>query len=299
LNPAHVHAGLAFIFASGGTQAGENGGSSELRDNASSKRAPGVLSLFTGAAGLDLGLEAAGFATRLCVETDLDALRTLSINRPGWKIAEPNDATKFALDPRPALRSAGIRSSDIVLLAGGPPCQPFSKASYWTRHGAKRMRDPRASSTIRAYVRVVGRLRPKVLLFENVGGFAFRGRDEGFTSLLRGLRRINRLYGTKYQPQLIRVNAADYGVPQMRERVFVVAHHRGRILRMPSPTHGPAAREPYLTAWDAIGDSDGHASDLAVQGRWAALLPTIPEGKNYLWHTPGKGGRPLFGWRTK
>jgi DNA (cytosine-5)-methyltransferase 1 len=87
----------------------------------------------------------------------------------------------------------------------------------------------------------------------------------------------------------------------MRERVFVVAHRLGRTLTLPQPTHGPKSsrKRPYLTAWDAIGDLDGDIPELAMQGRWAGLLPSIPEGSNYLWHTPGKGGKPLFGWRTK
>src|SRR5206468_6143085 len=57
----------------------------------------------------------------------------------------------------------------------------------------------------------------------------------------------------------------------------------------------------YLTAWDAIGDfsQDSNDPDLAISGKWADLLPTIPEGKNYLWHTPRGGGEPLFGWRTR
>jgi DNA (cytosine-5)-methyltransferase 1 len=261
----------------------------------------GVLSLFTGAGGLDLGLEAAGFSTLLCVENDPDALASLAANRPEWTIAQPNDAIKFAKDPISAMRAVGLRRSSIALLAGGPPCQPFSKASYWTTHGPGRMDDPRASSTIRAYLGIVAKVRPEVLLFENVAAFAFRQRDEGFASLVRGLRRINRTHGTRYEPQLIKVNAADFGVPQLRERVFVVAHHRGRTLEMPKPTHGPdsGVGQPYRTAWDAIGDLDKDDPALAVQGRWAGLLPSIPEGKNYLWHTPGKGGESIFGWRTK
>jgi len=261
----------------------------------------GVLSLFTGAGGLDLGLEAAGFSTRLCIENDPDALETLAINRPRWKIASPCDAVDFAADPLSAMRGVGVAPADIVLLAGGPPCQPFSKASYWTQHGPARMRDRRASSTIRAYLKIVAAVRPTVLLFENVAAFAFRNRDEGFASLVRGLRRINRDCGTSYEPQLLKINAAHYGVPQMRERVFILAHHRGAKLEFPPPTHGPtsADQKPYTTAWDAIGDLDVDIPELALQGRWAGLLPSIPEGTNYLWHTPGQGGQPLFGWRTK
>lgn len=262
---------------------------------------PGVLSLFTGAGGLDLGLEAAGFSTRLCVENDPDALETLAINRQRWKIATPCDAVDFAADPLCAISRLGIGRGDIFLLAGGPPCQPFSKASYWTQYGPARMRDPRASTSIRAYLQIVAAVRPPVLLFENVAAFAFHNRDEGFASLVRGLRRINRDYGTSYEPQLLKINAADYGVPQLRERVFILAHYRGSMLKLPPATHGPTSpdQKPYTTAWDAIGDLDGDIPELALQGRWAELLPSIPEGSNYLWHTAGKGGQPLFGWRTK
>jgi DNA (cytosine-5)-methyltransferase 1 len=262
---------------------------------------PGVLSLFTGAGGLDLGLEAAGFSTLICVEKDPDALATLALNRPTWPISERKDAIEFARDVLAELRQAGIRRSDIALLAGGPPCQPFSKASYWTSRGPARMNDPRASSTIGAYLRIVAAVRPRVLLFENVAGFAFQGRDEGFAALVRGLQRINRARGTRYEPQLLKINAADYGVPQLRERIFVVASRNGQTLDMPAPTHGPASSkpQPYLTTWDAIGHLDSDAAELALQGRWAGLLPSIPEGANYLWHTAKGGGHPLFGWRTK
>jgi len=191
------------------------------------RRSLKVLSVFTGAGGLDLGLEAAGFVTKLCVENDPDALATLFLNRPSWKIAEPNDAIQFARDPLAALRRAGIKRSEIALLAGGPPCQPFSKAGYWTPQGPRRMRDPRAYRTIRAYLRIVGAILPKVLLFENVPGFAYGGRAQGYEALVRGLHRINRRHGTKYDPRLIKINAAAYGVPQLRERVFVIAHNRG------------------------------------------------------------------------
>jgi DNA (cytosine-5)-methyltransferase 1 len=265
------------------------------------KSRPSVLSVFTGAGGLDLGLEAAGFRTLLCVENDPDALATIAANRPGWLIAKDSDAIQFSNNAIGNLRAAKINPAQIDLLAGGPPCQPYSKASFWTAHGPRRMRDPRASTTIRAYLRIVDQVLPKILLFENVPAFAFRKRNEGLATLLRGLRRINRLQGVEYKPQLIKINAADYGIPQMRERVFIVAHIEGRTMNMPPPTHGPKSLtgKEYLTAWDALGSRKMKSPDLCPQGRWASLLPSIPEGKNYLWHTPGQGGQPLFGWRTK
>ncbi|MGH8069990.1 MAG: DNA cytosine methyltransferase, partial [Candidatus Entotheonellia bacterium] len=87
-----------------------------------------------------------------------------------------------------------------------------------------------------------------------------------------------------------------------RERVFILASIDGQTLKAPLPTHGEGnGLEPYHTAWDAIGDLDKEdwPLELEVTGKWAALLRSIPEGKNYLWHTPRGGGEPLFGWRTR
>ncbi len=260
------------------------------------------LSLFTGAGGLDLGLELAGFETALCVEMDQDSRETLKINRPGWRLSDPGDIHE--LEPEDVLRQASLKPRQTMLLAGGPPCQPFSKSAYWASGHGRRLRDPRARA-LRAYIRVVEAALPRVFLLENVKGLAYAGKDEGVKLLRREIGAINRRHGTNYKLQVIHVNAVDYGVPQFRERVFLLASIDGGALKLPPPTHGPGGGlEPYLTAWDAIGDldQDTWASELDLTGRWAALLPSIPEGQNYLWHTPrneSNGGKPLFGWRTR
>src|SRR5262249_4236381 len=95
---------------------------------------------------------------------------------------------------------------------------------------------------------------------------------------------------------------------QHRERVFIVASRDGKHFRFPKATHGEpddlllaAGLEPFRTAWDALGDLPERLNDpaLHMSGKWAALLPSIPEGENYLWHTARGGGMPLFGWRTR
>lgn len=267
-----------------------------------SSRKRTVLSLFTGAGGLDLGLEASGFEPVLCVEVDEDSRATLKKNRPGWRLADPGDI--HALEPDEILRQAGIKPRELRLLAGGPPCQPFSKSAYWANGNGSRMQDPRAR-TLRAYVQVVEAALPEVLLLENVKGLAYKGKDEGIKLLRRELAAINRRHGTGYALQELHVNTAAYGVPQMRERLFLIATVDGRSLELPSPTHGEGdGREPFRTAWDAIGNLDCETwpPELDPSGQWAALLPSIPEGQNYLWHTPRseeKGSEPLFGWRTR
>lgn len=102
------------------------------------------------------------------------------------------------------------------------------------------------------------------------------------------------------------LQAANYGVPQLRERFILVAS-RDRRFTFPEPTHFPAKHgrgllraEPYRTAWDALGDLPSDPEDdLAPRGRWADLLPSIPEGHNYLFHTDRGAGLPLFGWRRR
>ncbi len=147
---------------------------------------------------------------------------------------------------------------------------------------------------------VVEELQPRVLLIENVRGIDFRRKNEGVTALASELVGINRRTGTSYYPEVHILNAADYGVPQFRERVLLIAERSGKKFIPPTATHGPGAEQPHATAWDAIGDLvHGHTEDLRVRGKWAELLPSIPEGANYLWHTPSGGGRSIFGWRTR
>jgi DNA (cytosine-5)-methyltransferase 1 len=263
---------------------------------------PTVLSLFTGAGGLDLGLEEAGFEPVLCVEMDTDARSTLKHNRPHWRLAEPGDVHK--LHPSEIIRQAGLRPGQLQLLAAGPPCQPFSKSAYWAKASGRGLQDPRAS-TLAAFLRVVETVRPQVLLLENVKGLTYKGKNEGVKLVREGLLAINRRYGTRYALQEVHLNTAAYGVPQIRERVFLIAAVDGRSLSVPPPTHGETdGLDRYRTAWDGIGhlDSDTWPPELNPTGRWAALLPSIPEGRNYLWHTPRNeesGSEPLFGWRTR
>lgn len=271
-------------------------------------RKPRVISLFTGAGGLDLGLEAAGFATAAAVEMDPDAVATLRRNRP-WPVL---DRDLHAVSSQELLAAAQVREGEAELLAGGPPCQPFSKSGYWATGDSRRLGDPRAT-TLEAYLRVLRDLKPRAFLLENVSGLAFKGKSEGLQLLERSIERINREAGTSYSFNFAILNACRYGVPQERERAFVVGHREGLAFRFPAPTHllpssgdpetpAPQATplEPWLTAWDAIGDLvEDDDPSLRMTGKWADLLPSIPEGQNYLHHTARGDGLSLFGWRRR
>ncbi len=253
---------------------------------------------------MDFGFEAAGFETRAALEFERNCCKALRLNRPSWQVIE-DDINKVS--SQEILDRAGLQAGEADVLFGGPPCQPFSKAGYWVQGDTKRLDDPR-SDTLTGYLRVLRDTRPRSFLLENVGGLAYADKDEGLRYLLDGVKAINRDTGTRYDVHWKVLNCAEYGAPQVRERAFLVGSKDGRPFRFPEPTHVQATaddlfatKDPYRTAWDAIGDLPEPNDDqgLSVGGRWGDLLPSIPEGENYLWHTAKKGGVPLFGWRTK
>lgn len=249
-----------------------------------------VLSAYTGLGGLDLGLEHAGFATVACLEVDPAALTALRRNRPAWRLLAPGDVAQAGRHLRPA--DLGLAQGDLAILAGGPPCQPFSKAAQWHPSSRAGMSDPRSHS-LHGVLDLVDHFLPDVLLLENVAGF-LHGPSSAHSLLEQGLAVVNRRHGTAYELLHRVLDAVDYGVPQRRQRAIAVAVRSGRTLQWPAATstHSP------VRCWDAIGGLP--EADLpSPTGQWAGLLPSIPEGKNYQWHTDRGGGEPLFGYRTR
>ena len=187
-----------------------------------------VLSLFSGAGGLDLGLEAAGFDVVGCVERDPACRATLAVNTP-WSLARQGDVE--LLEPAALLDELGLAQEDITLLAGGPPCQPFSKSGQWVTGTAPGMSDPRAR-TLRCFFEILEWALPRVMLLESVKGLvatAHRESEEHALGLLhKSFAAINRRQGTAYEPTIVHLDAADFGIPQHRERVFVIAERDGR-----------------------------------------------------------------------
>lgn len=256
-----------------------------------------VISLYTGAGGLDYGFESAGFRTAVCLELDSRCCETLRHNRR-WPIIERDIAKVSTAE---ILRAARLRPRQAAALIGGPPCQPFSKSGFWVTGEAKRLNDPRAS-TIDEYMRVLEEAQPRAFLLENVEGLGFRGKDEGLQLVSERLNVINERLGTRYEANVATLNAADFGVPQQRRRLFIVGSRDGKPFTFPSPTHGSAPDQlhPYVTSWDALHDlQEPLDENVNTQGKWARLLPTIPEGQNYLFHTDRGEGEPIFGWRRR
>lgn len=256
---------------------------------------------------MDYGFEACGFQTKLAIEADRNCCETLRLNKPKCQVIESpielvsnSDIAEFC--------SGDLKEVD--LLAGGPPCQPFSKSGYWSKGDTKRLADPRAK-TLEHFMRLVEITKPKVFILENVAGMSYSGKDEGIKYLLESIEQINRKTGMKYVPCCKILKMVEFGVPQLRERFFLVAEREGREFEFPIETHlhpNDIDKQKTLfgkkqnpkTAWEAIGHLDQPVNEqLVVGGKWGDLLPSIPEGENYLWHTDRKGGKPIFGWRTR
>ena len=251
---------------------------------------PTVLSLFSGAGGMDIGLEYAGFRNVGSIEIEEIPRRTLRANRPEWPLLGSGDVVDLAGHLQPA--DLDLELGELDLIAGGPPCQPFSTAAQWADNGRRGMLDERAQ-TVTATLKLIENFLPKVILMENVLGFV-RGAGAALDYFKRELRAISRRQGVRYSVSWDLVNAADYGVPQNRRRVIIVVTRDELVWGLPPRTHEDSPR----TAWDAIHDLK--ESDLPEpRGKWASLLPSIPEGSNYQWLTSKGGGAEMFGYRTK
>jgi len=200
-----------------------------------------VISLFSGAGGLDLGLEATGiFETRCCLEVDSHSCITLRHNRREGRRSGTHDFLRNAVvlqrdawqvEGEALLRAARLRKGQVALLTGGPPCQSFSV--FGRRRG---MDDPRGNLMWR-FVSYVKALEPECFWLENVPGLLTVDGGETFKQVLQALEAIQ-----PYKVKFYVVEAADYGVPQYRKRVFIIGSRSGIELPSNLPellaTHG-------------------------------------------------------------
>ncbi len=198
--------------------------------------------LFAGAGGFGLGFQLSGRFAPICsVEKDLWAVETLQANNQHTIIHA--DITKIST--KASIKSLCEETPDVII--GGPPCQGFSMA------GKGDPSDPR-NTLFRYFVKWVKALKPKVFVMENVAGLLVRKNADG-----ENVIDIIKAAFTKagYTCEVWTLNAADYGVPQMRQRVVIVGSRKGDKISPPAPTHSMKVESglpPYITAWEALGD---------------------------------------------
>jgi DNA (cytosine-5)-methyltransferase 1 len=292
------------------------------------------IELFSGAGGLALGLEMAGFEHVALVERDRDACQTLRFNRPQWQVIQ-NDVRHLSF----------AELGPVEFVAGGPPCQPFSIGGKARGYDDTRDMFPQA-------VRAVRELRPKAFMFENVRGL-LREAFQNYVEYIRlqltypdfpisqnvswdtNLQRLQRHHSSRrritdltYQVSIHLANAADYGVPQKRHRVFFIGFRSDLDVNWSFPSVTASSdellRSKYVTGeyWKQHDLPRPSAVPPALrarvarlttpelfstQGRWNTVrdaltgLPHPKEGRNHLNHTfqpgakayPGHTGSPL------
>lgn len=253
---------------------------------------PTFLSLFSGIGGLDLGLESAGFHLVGSVENDEVARRSLKANRGDeWYQIPPHDICELARTLEPS--DLDLEVGELDLIAGAPPCQPFSKAAQWSRTSRAGLDDDRGT-LVGDVLELVTTFQPKLVLLENVAGFV-SGPTSALSFIQDSLDELNAATSHQYELACEILDANAFGVAQSRKRAIIVLSRIGKIA-----WPAPAPDELRPVAWDAIGRlDDPEAATLEVGGRYGSLLPSIPEGQNYQWHTDRGGGLPLFGYRTR
>jgi len=193
------------------------------------RHTPNSIELFAGAGGLALGLEMAGFSTRALIEIDEYCCETLRYNAPKYfpnALVFQRDIAKLSVAE--VLESTGLQADEIDLIAGGPPCQSFSISKI--PKGGRSLDDPRDSLFLH-FVRFVKEIRPKVFLMENVPGLMNKAKGEVFQRVLDAFSSLD------YRLNHDVLNSADYGVPQIRRRLFILGSRDGRLLRFPEHTH--------------------------------------------------------------
>lgn len=188
-----------------------------------------TLDAFAGAGGLSLGLQTAGLPVAVAAESSADALQTYRSHHPATDILE-GDIAKHDFKRY---------NGDIAIIAGGPPCQPWST-------GGKQLGHADGRDGLTHFVRIVEQVRPLAFLMENVPGLTAPGNLQYLVALIYDLTQLG------YQVDYRVLDAAAYGVPQRRRRLFVVGVVSGREFTWPEASTGPGSICPARTASEVI-----------------------------------------------
>jgi DNA (cytosine-5)-methyltransferase 1 len=251
-----------------------------------------VADLFAGAGGLSLGFAQEGFRITVAVEHDPDSAASYRdihdhLAGPAWP------AVKLCEED---ICKVGFReyAEQLDVVVGGPPCQPWSLGGLRRGHS-----DPRDG--IPQFARALYDASPRAFVLENVAGLA-QGRARRafdlFVAVLTGEQPLSALVANdvprgvrlEYDVSWQVLQAADFGVPQNRRRLFIVGARPGMKFVWPAPTHGPGRPSPYQPAGAVIGiKAQGEPNPSVVT---YARHPSLRPGP-YHGHLYNGGGRPI------
>ncbi len=204
-----------------------------------------VVDLFSGVGGLSYGFaKDKNFQIIAANEILPNMAKAYELNHPSVKVY-CKDIKDFGIHD--LTKDFNLKEGDIDIVVGGPPCQAYSTV------GKRLIDDPRGK-LFQEYYRVLKEINPKIFIFENVRGLLSMQKGELFETIISLFKSLN--YSVSYKV----LNSADYGVPQIRERVFIVGTKLNHSFSYPKPTHKhkesnhTSFYKPYLTISDAIGD---------------------------------------------
>tara|TARA_R110002095_G_scaffold176512_1_gene153979 strand:- start:1714 stop:3036 length:1323 start_codon:yes stop_codon:yes gene_type:complete len=260
-----------------------------------------TLSLFSGAMGLDLGIESTGrFDLLACVEKETAFCETIRRNRDAGRLPKKlrvyeGDITDVS--PEKVMEECGLKPGELDLLIGGPPCQSYSTAG---KRGTTQ--DPRGM-LIWQFLRYVEVMQPKFFVMENVrglvsaalkhrpiadrpekGGPPLSEAEERGSVIRQFARDLQKRGSVAYHMDCFEVNAVNYGAPQLRERAVFIGNRYNKRVDFPDPTHGH--REPGLLPWRTLRDAIGGLNDpgqviMDFSPRKKSYLSLVPEGSNW------------------
>lgn len=207
---------------------------------------PSAIDLFAGCGGMSAGLEAAGFEVLAAAEIDKRYFQTHMHNFPNT-IHLTRDLSTTS--PSSLVDSLGLKVGQLDLLAGGPPCQGFSKNVPRVK---RYLTDPK-NQLVNTFLDYCESFMPKAVLMENVAEMR-NGFEQSYTEEI-----VERLGVLGYAVTHAALLAADFGVPQRRRRAFFIGVRDTRSPNLPTPTHASDGNcslftEPHVNVWDAIGD---------------------------------------------
>jgi DNA (cytosine-5)-methyltransferase 1 len=257
-----------------------------------------ALSFFSGAGGLDIGAQLADVKVISSLDFDKDSILTLKNNKffshaehnyNDISLVKASDYTKILKQHKP----------EKLIVIGGPPCQPFSKAGYWvTNKNRLGHEDPR--NMIGNYLKLIKDLRPDGFLLENVESLFHPSNRIVVQHIEETLDKMG------YHYKIVRANALDYGVAQKRKRVFVIGSRNKEIIGEPEKTNGSDIErisnkklKPYEKVISWIGKYSDEQyfekEEIASAGTYYNDLIQVPPGRNYISLTAAAGyANPKF-----
>lgn len=250
-------------------------------DNSSKKNKIIAISLFSGCGGLDIGTQLAGVKVISTIDNFEDSVETIKLNNC-FKDSIHLCESVENIDGNFYKELLKKYKYDKLIVVGGPPCQPFSKAAYWkTNEKRDSKNDPR--NMIEQYFRLIKEINPDGFVLENVESLQHPSNIESFNSIKNNITELG------YNYKIININGIDYGIPQKRKRIFFVAS-KTEIFENLAPTNGSLKdieKNPKLKPYERVVDWIGKFSDieelgLETDGKYEDEIKEVPPGKNYI-----------------